>query len=147
MSYRFRKSHPAFSFRALSHRVLTDPHLTRRFADPDCDSQNTHSRPVYVKTLWHNFAWQCSHEQIACLAEKANLFNVAYGVYRYPNSTGWGHHELLFDTSNDSSSFTASNAASRVLYSRFHLNLFVRRRNAPDVAQPARKGLQDLKVL
>ena len=70
LSYCFRASHPAFAFRALSHRVLADPHLTRSLADPNRDGQHPHSRPVYVKRLWHNFAWQCSHEQTACLVEK-----------------------------------------------------------------------------
>lgn len=29
-------------------------------------------------------------------------FDVAHGVYRYPGSTDWGQHELLFDESSDS---------------------------------------------
>jgi hypothetical protein len=34
--------------------ILADPHLARSFADPDCDSQNTHRRPINVKRLWHD---------------------------------------------------------------------------------------------
>jgi hypothetical protein len=33
---------------------------------------------------------------------RADLFDVAHGVYRYPPSTDWGHHELLFDGATDS---------------------------------------------
>jgi hypothetical protein len=40
----------------LSHRVLADPHLTRSFPDPNRNGQHTHSRPIYVKGLRHNFA-------------------------------------------------------------------------------------------
>jgi hypothetical protein len=33
---------------------------------------------------------------------REDFFDVAYGVYRYPGSTDWGQHELLFDPSSDS---------------------------------------------
>ena len=36
---------------------LANPHLTRSFADPHCNGQHPHSRPVYVKRLRHNLAW------------------------------------------------------------------------------------------
>ncbi len=33
---------------------------------------------------------------------REDFFDVGYGVYRYPHSTDWGQHELLFDESSDS---------------------------------------------
>jgi hypothetical protein len=33
---------------------------------------------------------------------REDFFDVAHGVYRYPGSTDWGQHELLFDASTDS---------------------------------------------
>ena len=32
---------------------------------------------------------------------REDFFDVAYGIYRYPGSTDWGQHELLFDSSSD----------------------------------------------
>jgi hypothetical protein len=47
--------------------------LTRSFTDPHRNCQHLHSRPVYVKRLWHNVASQCSHEQVAWLRRKSKL--------------------------------------------------------------------------
>jgi hypothetical protein len=33
---------------------------------------------------------------------REDFFDVAHGVYRYPRSTDWGQHELLFDPATDS---------------------------------------------
>lgn len=33
---------------------------------------------------------------------REDFFDVGYGIYRYPGSTDWGQHELLFDVSRDS---------------------------------------------
>jgi hypothetical protein len=92
LSYCFRRSHPAFAFRALSHRVLADAHLTRSFAVPNRNGQHPHSRSVYIKRLGHNFALQCSHEQTACLVEKANLVAMTIIEIR-PFRNGWQVYE------------------------------------------------------
>jgi hypothetical protein len=36
------------------------------------------------------------------LIVREDVFDLAHGVYRYPGSTDWGQHELLFDPSSDS---------------------------------------------
>lgn len=33
---------------------------------------------------------------------REDFFDVGYGIYRYPGSTDWDQHELLFDGSSDS---------------------------------------------
>jgi hypothetical protein len=61
------------------------------------------------------------------------FFDVAHGVYRYPGSTDWGQHDLLFDKSTDSILVYGVNRSKPGLMDPFSFSLVRRRPNAPNV--------------
>lgn len=68
---------------------------------------------------------------------REDFFDVAHGVYRYPDSTGstdWGQHELLFDSSGDSISVYGVNRSKPGFIDPFSYTLIRRRPNAANVA-------------
>lgn len=58
---------------------------------------------------------------------REDFFDVGYGIYRYPGSTDWGQHELLFDGSSDSIFVYGVNRSRPGLMEPFSYT-FVRRR-------------------
>jgi hypothetical protein len=62
---------------------------------------------------------------------REDFLDVAHGVYRYPGTTDWGHHDLLFNTSNDSIFVYGVNRSKPGLMYPFSYT-FVR--NRPNVA-------------
>ena len=63
-----------------------------------------------------------------------DFLDVAHGVYRYPGSTDWGQHDLLFDTSNDSIFVYGVNRSKPGLMEPFSFTFVRRPPNAPNVA-------------
>jgi hypothetical protein len=57
---------------------------------------------------------------------REDFFDVAHGVYRYPGSTDWGQHELLFDSATDSIFVYGINRSKPGFMEPFSYN-FVRR--------------------
>ena len=65
---------------------------------------------------------------------REDFFDVAHGVYRYPGSTDWGQHELLFDGSTDSIFVYGVNRSNPGLMEPFSFTFVRRSSNAPNIA-------------
>ena len=65
---------------------------------------------------------------------REDFFDVAHGVYRYPDSTDWGQHDLLFDKSTDSILVYGVNRSKPGVMDPFSFTFVRRRPNAPNVA-------------
>ena len=65
---------------------------------------------------------------------REDFFDAAHGVYRYPGSTDWGQHELLFDSSSDSIFVYGINRSKPGFIEPFSYTLVRHSPNAPNVA-------------
>lgn len=67
---------------------------------------------------------------------REDFFDVGYGIYRYPGSTDWGQHELLFDRSSDSIFVYGVNRSKPGLMEPFSYTFVRRDGDEPCLAQP-----------